>query len=581
FMPYYRDDPQFQYVANANWLRGSHNIRFGTDIYIQHLNHTQPEFLGDSQGARGGFRFRAGTTQACLELNANGSCARTSPSNQNNAFAAFLLGLPDQVGRLNLTVAPYTTRNKAYSFYGRDQWQATQKLTISFGTRWEYFPVPTRADRGLERYNSVTNKMEIGGVGSVPEDLGVKVSKAMFAPRAGFAYRWTDKFVIRAGYGLTNDPYALARPMRTNHPILINLIENAPNSLSFVRPIDQGISTVAVPNLGNGIIDMPANVAAVTLPDKIRRGYIQSWNLSLQRELWGGFTGEIAYIGTRQIRQLGLLELNYAPIGGGENGRVLFQRVGRRAQTQLVTPVGNSFYDSMQIRLDRRFRDWYSLGVNYTWSKSISTAGVDNSDNGLRVNIPEFYHLNKALSGFDRTHNLQVTNIIELPFGKGRKWLADSHPVVNSLVSGWQVNSIISFYSGTPFSVTAPGTSLNAPGNTQRADLVKSSVDKPKLIGNTGTWFDTSAFALVTAPRFGTAGWNLLRGPGYGNWDFGVFRRFQMTERFDLQFRTEVFNLTNTPHFNNPNGDRNSSNFGRVTGSFGERFFRFGLRVGF
>jgi opacity protein-like surface antigen len=107
-------------------------------------------------------------------------------------------------------------------------------------------------------------------------------------------------------------------------------------------------------------------------------------------------------------------------------------------------------------------------------------------------------------------------------------------------------------------------------------------VDKPKAIGAAGVWFDTTAFAQVTQPRFGTAGWNLLRGPGYGNWDFGVFRRFQITERYDLQFRMESFNFTNTPHFSNPNGDtNNSTNYGRVLGAFGERQFRFGLRLGF
>ena len=583
YMPYYRDDPQFQYVANANWIRGAHNIRFGSDIYLQSMNHTQPEFLGDSMGARGGFDFTQGTTQGCLALNANGSCAQTSIANQNNAFASFLLGLPNRVGRLNETVAPYTTRNRAYSFYARDQWQVNSKLTASIGTRWEYFPMTTRKDRGLERYNPTDNKMYIGGVGNVPKDLGVKISKKMFAPRLGLAYRVNDKFVVRAGYGLTNDPYALARPLRTNHPILINLFENSANSFGYVRPIEQGISAVAVPSLGNGIIDMPLNVAAVTIGDNFRRGYVQSWNLALQRELGWGFTGEVAYVATRQTRQLGLAELNWSPIGGGQAGRQLNTKFGRVAQTQIVEPIGNSHYDSMQVKIERRFRDWYQLGVNYTWSKSISTAGVDNSDNGLRINIPNLFEFNRALSGFDRPHNLQITNIMELPFGKGRKFLADTNPVVGLLVSGWQLNHIISIYSGTPFSVTAPGTSLNTPSiGTQRADLVKSSVDLPKAIGAAGAWFDTSAFAQVTAARLGTAGYNLLRGPGYANWDFGVFRRFQMTERFDLRFQMESFNLTNSPHFNNPNGDTSSAaNYGRVLGSFGERQFRFGLRLGF
>jgi hypothetical protein len=583
YMPYYRSDDQYQYVANANWLKGAHNLRFGMDLYFQQLNHTQPEFLGSSLGARGGFVFRQGVTQACLELNPNGTCKTTSTGNNFNSWAAFLLGLPNQVGRLAETIAPYTTRNKAYSFYVRDQWQVNQRFTFSLGTRYEYFPIPTRADRGLERYNVRTNKVEIGGVGSVPENLGVEVSKGLFAPRIGLAYRFGANFVVRAGYGLTNDPYALARPMRTNHPVLINLNVDAPNSFGFARRLEDGIPLISVPGLGNGIIDIPLNVAAVTLPDRLDRGYIQSWNLSLQKELGWGFTGEVAYIGTRQIRQLGLLNLNYGTIGGGQASQILNKQFGRVAQTQLVTPVGNSHYDAMQARLDRRFRDFYQLNVNYTWSKSITTGAVSDSDNTLPISIPEFYHLNRTVSGFDRTHNLQITNIIELPFGKGRKYLSGSNGFVNALVSGWQVNNIISFWSGTPFSVMAPGTSLNAPFNSQRADVVKSGeVAKPKAIGDAGVWFDTTAFAQVRDSRFGTAAFNVLRGPGYGNWDFGLFRRFQITERFDLQFRAESFNFTNTPHFNNPNGDTsNATNYGRVRGAFGERQFRFGLRLGF
>jgi len=584
YMPYYRSDDQYQIVANGNWTKGAHSVRFGMDIYLQALNHTQPEFASStppSLGARGGFVFGQGPTQTCLRTNSTGGCAEASRGSNFNNWATFLLGLPTQAGRLKETIAPYTTRNRQYSFYARDQWQVSPKLTLDLGTRWEYFPIPTRADRGLERYNPATNKMEIGGIGAVPEDLGVEVSKRLFAPRLGLAYRVTPTFVVRAGYGLTNDPYAIARAMRTNHPVLINLNVQAPNSFGFASRLENGIPLIQTPDLGNGIIDIPGNVAVNTLPDKFQRGYVQSWNLTLQKELKWGFVGEVGYVATRQTRQLGFAELNWSPIGGGRTGRQLFPQFGRDAETRLVSPVGNSHYDSLQARLDRRFKDFYQLGVNYTWSKSITTAGVQNSDDGMRINIPEYYYLNRTLSNFDRTHNLQITSLVELPFGRGRKYLSGGG-VLSAVVGGWQVNSIISLISGIPFSVTAPGTSLNAPASSQRADLVKSEVEKLDGIGRETPWFDPTAFAQVTQPRFGTAGWNLLRGPGFANWDFGLFRRFQITERFDLQFRMESFNFTNTPHFNNPTGDITNANFARITAARGDqRQFRFGLRLGF
>src|SRR5688572_11909084 len=171
FMPYYRDDDQYQMVANVSWLKGGHNIRLGSDVYFTAMNHIQPEISDDSFGARGGFAFDDGPT-----------LRRGGPGGNNfNSFAAFLLGLPNEAGRLKLNVAPYTTRSWQYSMYLRDQWQVNPRVTLSFGARYEYFPIPTRGgDRGLERYNLETNRMEIGGLGGVPTDLGISMQKNLF-----------------------------------------------------------------------------------------------------------------------------------------------------------------------------------------------------------------------------------------------------------------------------------------------------------------------------------------------------------------------------------------------------------------
>jgi hypothetical protein len=581
YMPYTRDDDQYQTVVNVNWMKGKHNVRAGTDIYFQALNHLQPETTGDNFGSRGGFRFGGGPTQ--LSGGASG--------NLYNAWGSFLLGLPDQLGRLNLTKAPYATRMRSYSFYVRDQWQITNRLTLSYGTRYEYFPMPTRDDRGLERYNPDTNLMEIGGVGSVPTDLGVKMEKGLFAPRVGVTFRASPSMVLRGGFGITNDPYSLARPMRTNHPILLNLIVNAPNPFSWAGRMADGVPTVPDADLGNGIISIPSNVSAVTLPDEFNRGYIKSWNAAIQKELKWGFVGEAAYVATRQIDQLGVLELNWSPIGGSQAGRQLNQRFGRTAQTRLITPIGDTKYDALQARLDRRFANGFQIGVGYTLSKSVGIAGAPRSDGVPRIMIPEFYHLNTAISPFDRTHNLQITNLTEIPLGPGRRWL-NGGGVLAAIIGGWQVNNILSFTSGTPFDITASGTSLNAPENSQRADQVKSDVE---ILGGTGrgnAYFDPLAFTPVTEARFGTAPWGAVRGPGYANWDLGVFRQISMPRNMNVQIRFEAFNALNTAHFNNPGGNvsnlqlnpdgtvRNLNGFSEVTSAFGERQMRVGIRLG-
>ena len=361
--------------------------------------------------------------------------------------------------------------------------------------------------------------MEIGGVGAVPMDLGIKFEKGLFAPRVGVTFRATPTMVVRGGFGITNDPYSLARPMRTNHPILLNLTVQAPNNLSWAGRTADGVPPIADPDLGNGIIPIPGNVTAFTLPKKFNRGYIKSWNVAVQKELMR-FVAEAAYVATRQIDQLGLLEMNWSPIGGGQAGRQLNRRYGRTAQTRLVAPIGDTKYDALQARLDRRFSNGFQIGVGYTWSKSIGIAGAPRSDGTPRIMIPEFYHLNTAISPFDRTHNLQITNLTELPFGLGKRWLNEGG-LAAAIVGGWQVNNIVSVTSGTPFDVTASGTSLNAPENAQRADQVKSDVEILHGIGRGNAWFDPLAFKPVTEARFGTAPWGAVRGPGYVNWDMG------------------------------------------------------------
>jgi hypothetical protein len=579
-MPYYRSDDQLQNVINLSWAKGRHNVRMGTDVYYQAMNHIQPE---GGLGARGGFNFGTGPTQL------NGG-----PSGNNfNGWATFLLGLPTSVGRLKEVDAPYTTRTWLYSAYIRDQWQASSKLTLSFGTRWEYFPLPTRADRGIERYNPLTNMVEIGGIGSVPKDLGVEMSKTLFAPRVGMAYRITPKTVVRAGFGVTNDPFSLARPHRTNHPVVLQLQLDA-DSFRWVSPLSAGIPAIPDPDLGNGIIPVPSAVSAKAIPDKFERGHIKSWNMAFQQELRWGFVGEVAYVATRQVDQLGTRQLNWSPIGGGNAGRQLFQQFGRTAGTTVTTAIGDSAYDSLQTRLDRRFNNGIQFGVNYTYSKTTGIAGAPDSDGSAQIQIPEFYDLNYGRSDIDRPHALNITNIIELPFGVGRRWLSEGG-VVSAIVGGWQANNVISYFSGRPFNVTSSGTSLNAPGSSQRADQVIDDVEILGGIGRGNAYFDPNAFLPVTEARFGTAPWNVLYGPGFWSWDFGLFRELKILREKTLQIRFEGFNILNTPRFNNPGGNvsnlqrnadgsiRSLNGFAEITGTAAgsERQVRLGIRLGF
>jgi hypothetical protein len=588
FMPYDRSDPQFQYVANFNWTKGTHEVRFGFDFYRQHMNHLQPEVSGGGNGgASGAFTFGGGPTQL-----------RNGPSgNAYNSMGTFLLGLPTSLGKITQVPDIYRTRASLYSLYVRDRWNINRRLSLSYGVRWEYFPFPTRDDRGMEWYDPTNNTMQICGVGQVPEDCGVNESMKKFAPRIGLAYRATDTWVIRAGYGLTNDPFSLARPFRTNYPVLI--IQNIAGENSFVpvSRLEQGIPRVVIPDFGNGIIPVPGTYTAFTVDKNYKRGYVQSWNFTIQKQIAASLSAEAGYVATRSTNQMGYFDLNAGQrIGAGNAGQPLRQQFGRTAPTQQVTSLGTTQYDSLQAQLNKRFSQGMQFGVAYTWSKVIGY--VDNNDSEPSVRYLPAFERNRVVRGYDRTHNFQATHIWELPFGKGRQYLNDG--VGSAILGGWQLNNILSLMSGTPFTVSSSGTSLDLPGSSQTADQILPEVKKLGGVGRGQSYFDPFAFAPVTEPRFGTSGLNTLRGPGIVNWDIGVFREFAFTERVRLRFQMEAFNFSNTPHFANPGANRSNlvlnpdgsirdrAGFTEITGvtnlgrdGIDERQFRFGLRLSF
>ena len=159
----------------------------------------------------------------------------------------------------------------------------------------------------------------------VPMDCGIHVSPANFAPRAGVAWRVTESFVVRAGYGITTDPFNWSRPLRTNYPVLANQVIEAPTTNFWATTLRQGIPDLPEPPLGNGIIDLPVTATVISAdPNNTVRGYIQSWNLTLEKEFAGGWLGSVGYVATRSINQMAALDQNWSPIDGGYVPRTYF-----------------------------------------------------------------------------------------------------------------------------------------------------------------------------------------------------------------------------------------------------------------
>ena len=237
----------------------------------------------------------------------------------------------------------------------------------------------------------------------------------------------------------------------------------------------------------------------------------------------------------------------------------------------------NSSYNALQTNLSKRFSQGLSLTVAYAWSKSLD---VGSNQPGFtdNLNLQRQY----GPSDFDRTHLLTISHLYELPFGKGKSLL--SKGVGAAILGGWQVNGIYRFATGTPFTPTTDATACNCPGNGNFADALGVPLTYQDGIGPGQPWFSTSAFAVPGPNRFGNAGRNSIRGPRLSNYDFSVFRTFAVTERFKLEFRSEFYNLTNTPHFSNPNGTASSATFGIISSTlsgYGNRQVQLALRLKF
>ena len=281
---------------------------------------------------------------------------------------------------------------------------------------------------------------------------------------------------------------------------------------------------------GDGVVtNAPVGQQYLYIPLNLTEAYIQSWNLAVQHALPANLTFEAAYVGNHNVGVLTRQNINAGLVPGtGAAGQPLNQLFGRKAETYRWMRT-DSNYNGLQAKLDRRFSNGFLLTTAYTLGKAINFS--DN--NGVLV-IPAIPYLNRGRAGYDRTHTFAQSYIYELPFGANKRWLKSG--IGRWILGDWQLSGIFSAYSGQPIDIRISDTSLNAPGNINRPDLIGDAT----ILGNIGPgkkWFDVSAFAAPAPGAYGTAGRNILNGPHFVNLDFSVFRKFRVTERVGGEFR--------------------------------------------
>jgi hypothetical protein len=666
---------QYNISPSLTWIHGKHTFNFGGQWELGLDNYYQTNIASGAFGFLGSW-----TAQTSTGAIATGG-----------AYADFLLGLP-QAGPstfVNQTegsaqVPAQTAGRQTYrAFYGNDTWHVTNKLTLNMGLRYELQgPWSDRYNR-LSYWNpSLTNSSVTGcsGIAGSPcigdaELVGVypntsrnnlPLDKKEFSPRLGFAYSWDQKTVIRGGYGVFFIPNYISFGLNPDNDI-INLA-----TTPFLAGLNHGLYPTATldgsdctlsgttfasftcanagPFGATGIIPPPgrnvnisnfvANSGGPTLAPYLnpKPGYVQQYNLDIQREIAGGWFVDIAYAGSHGVH-LQQYNTNVNQIGDNYIAQAAAQFAAGQPVTigtsfataglnnPIVSPnpaiTGNavnqgqllrpypqypglnlagygccgSTYNSLQATLTKRFKGGGTLLAAYTNAKLLTntdtlTSWLEGSTGGVGQ-VQDWNNLNgeRSLSSQDVSQRLVISYVLDLPFGHGKAFLNGMSGFADKMVSGWGIDGVSTFQRGFPLKISWAGASTDL----ENAALGVSNVRPNVLSGcsKTGSrsltqWFNTSCFAAPPEWGFGTESRvdANLRAKGINNWDFAIFKRTTFAERYGLEFRTEFFDLWNHPQWGFPgtgfNGTASGNGFGTVTSTVNNpRLIQFALKFVF
>jgi Carboxypeptidase regulatory-like domain len=549
-LPQDRRDNTYQIVDNVIWTKSAHTLKFGGDI-----RRFQSNLYFISQG-RGIFNFNA---------------TATAPTS-GNSFADLLLGLPTSTQRNPRGPSTYS-RTSSFNFYTQDDWKVNSRLTLNLGLRWEMNTPMTEKYNTIASFDPQTGQIRAAGQNGVPENL-FKYDYNNFAPRIGFAWQplGDSKTVVRGGAGVFynvqpagNGLLGMLFNFPARLPQTFNSTLAAPITLN--NPFPGAVPTTAPTN---GSLTMTA------IDENFVTAYITQWGLSVQREVGSDMVFEIGYLGSKGSHLPLNRNLNQATPGP------LQQIQSRRPFPQFgnitwIESVANSTYHSMELKAEKRYTKGLSLLASYTFSKSIDNSpGISTSSSASSAVAQDTRNLSaeRGLSDFDVRHRVVTSAIWEIPLGNGHK-VFGSGPLAY-IFGGWQASGILSLQSGRPFTAVMSGDFSNTLNRNDRPNLIGDPNSGPKTVEQ---WFNRDAFQQTTTGSFGTAGRNIITGPGFQNLDFALSRNFSVTERFRIQFRTELFNAFNHANFNYPESTFNASSFGQIASALDPRQIQFGLKI--
>jgi hypothetical protein len=590
-------------LYQVTWIKGRHQLKAGADFQRMKLN----AFL--SRNSSGQFVFDRTYT--------GGPDPSATATNAGNGFASFLLGVP--IGGAIETTPHMSLFQRYNAGYIQDDWRVTNKLTLNLGYRYEYISPYGSKFQQIGRFNpyvvepttglkGVFQWVPAGGYHSDP-------NYNQPGPRVGIAYQLNPKTVIRVAGAIfnaaNNGLNAAATDFGTGLFTSNSLSLGAPNPIPFTPPVGGSWSNPFAAGLVlpvAGVTNFVGQNIRVDFADHPNCN-IANWNFSIQRQINPNFLVEVAYVGSKAthlfwnrmenandpllLQQYGsrLVSVISNPFygviqGGAESFPTITQNQLLRPFPQyqqilgVRRPYGDSEYNSMTVRMEKRYSKGFTLSFAYTLSKLIASTAESNTWVVGPSNALYDPNYNRGIEANDTPHRLVLSHIWDLPFGPGQRYMSTG--IISRILGGWQFSGITVIQAGRPILITAPQNTnlLDFNYTNGRATRLHSAViDNPTL----QHWFDTTAFAA--APAFTVPTDSLsqpdLRTPWTNAWNWSIMKNTRIKENYNVQFRAEFFNIFNHPQFDCRNActDVTSTTFGQITEGGGNRNIQFGIRL--
>jgi hypothetical protein len=580
FLPKQQVPMQYQYNDTLSTVFGRHTLKYGVSLYLPMRNLFQ-----DEPSTRGDLSFTGVFT---CQHSAPGKCV----SGTGFSYADGLLGYTQTTSLTNVFFVDQ--RLWMASGFIEDDWKATPKLTLNLGMRYDFATPATEGQNRMADFNPTTGSLMFASSGSLQNRTIVQPNTTNFGPRVGFAYSPDEKTVFRGGYGVY---YTLFERIGSED----ELGENPPFLIN--KQLVSNLAPVLTPSVGfpSNFLDPSTvdfnNLTAYhirSIPVSDPEPYVQQWSGGIQRLIGSAWAAEVDYVGTKSTHLDVIRNYNQPLIAGGVSTGVLpYPNFG---QIEWTSPIGAGNYGGLQASLTRRMTNGLEVRAAFTHSRSLDNTPEELESNSGDAPDGRNYKTWYGPSDFDIPNRVAVSYVYDLPFGRGQAML--QHGPLAWILGNWETSGVYTYYSGHPFQVNENDGNHNSVLDPYGyTTATPNLIGKPHTVGDPDCWFYaskdsacslhapssyTDAYTTTAVGSIGNVGRNTLRGPHIDVFDAALLRNFPITEGWNIQARWEVFNVTNTPEFGQPNGNITSGSVASITTLAGDpRIMQFALRVSF